>query len=34
MQKCADLHKINVFLSWNMEITPLKTLFKGVIHIQ
>ena len=34
MQKWADSNKINVFSSWNMELVPLETLFKGVIHIQ
>ena len=33
MQKWADLDKINVFSSWNTEIIPLETLFKGVIYI-
>ncbi len=33
MQKWADFVKINVFSSWNMKITPLETLFKGVIHM-
>ena len=33
MQKWADLRKINVFSSWNMEIASLEILFKGVIHM-
>ena len=33
MQKWADLDKINVFFSWNIELTPLEALFKGVIHM-
>ena len=33
MQKWADFAKIETFSSWNIDLTVLKTLFRGVIHI-
>ena len=33
MQKWADLNKINVFSSWNMDLMLLETLNRGVIHM-
>ena len=33
MQKWADFAKIAAFSSWNIDLTPMETLFRGVIHI-
>ncbi len=33
MQKWANFAKIDAFSSWNMDLTHLETLFRGVIHI-
>ena len=33
MKKWADLDKINVFLSENIDLTPLETYISGVIHM-
>ena len=33
MQKCTDLNKIDAFYSWNIDLTLLETLNRGVIHM-
>ena len=33
MQKWADFHKINVFSSWNIDLTVLETYIRGVIRM-
>ena len=33
MQKCTDLNKINVFLSQNVDLTPLEAYISGAIHM-
>ena len=33
MQKWADFIKIDVFSNWNIDLTVLETLIRGVIHM-